>query len=137
MNFKNPQWKKRKICKQRISLLKTKRSCLNEYGVYALKAIEPGKLSMINIEVIRRFIMNKTKRKSKLWSRIIPDTHMTKKPAEVRMGRGKGAIDHWFAKIKAGQIIFEINMNQSTILDRLLKLIDHKIPFKTKLIKIK
>jgi len=81
--------------------------------------------------------MNKTKRRSKLWSRISPDTHITKKPAEVRMGRGKGAIDHWFARIKAGQIIFEINMNQSTMLNNLLKKIDHKIPFKTKFVKIK
>jgi len=137
MNFKPQQWKKKKNSKQRISLLKTKRSCINEYGKYALKAIEPGKLSMINIEVIRRFIMSKTKRKSKIWSRIIPDTHMTKKPAEVRMGRGKGAIDHWFAKVKSGQIIFEINMNQSNILDKLLKAIDQKIPFKTKFVKIK
>lgn len=137
MNFKPKQWKKKKNSKQRLSLLKTKRSCVNEYGIYALKAIEPGKLSLGTIEVIRRFIMNKTKRKSKLWSRISPDSHMTRKPAEVRMGRGKGAIDQWFARIKRGQIIFEINMNQSNLLKNLLNKIDHKIPFKSKIIKIK
>ena len=137
MNFKPKQWKNKKNSKQRISLLKTKRSCVNEYGNFALKAIEPGKLSLGTIEVIRRFLMNKTKRKSKIWSRISPDSHMTKKPAEVRMGRGKGALDHWFAKVKTGQIIFEINMNKSNVLNTLLKKIDHKIPFKTKFIKIK
>jgi len=136
MTFKIRPWKNKKLSKQRVYFKKLKRSCNNEYGAFGLKAVEPGKISIVNLEVIRRFLMNKTKRKAKLWARISPDKHTTKKPAEVRMGRGKGSIDHWYASVFPGQLIFEINMNNKTNLKKLLKLINHKIPVKTKIVKL-
>ncbi|MCC2644452.1 MAG: rpl16 [Burkholderiales bacterium] len=79
------------------------------YGKYGIKAVEAGKITSRQIEATRRAIMRKIKRIGKVWIRIFPDIPVSRKPAEVRMGKGKGATEFWICKIKAGRILFEID----------------------------
>lgn len=79
------------------------------FGTYALKTKEEARLTSKQIESGRRTIMKKIKRLGFLWVRVFPDTPITSKPNEVRMGKGKGSVDHWAAKVKKGQIIYEIS----------------------------
>jgi large subunit ribosomal protein L16 len=78
-------------------------------GKYGLKTIEAGKITSRQIEAARRAIVRKTKRIGKLWIRVYPDIPVSRKPAEVRMGKGKGANEFWIAKVKAGRVLFEID----------------------------
>jgi large subunit ribosomal protein L16 len=79
------------------------------YGKYALKSLEEKRITSKQIEATRRAIVRKMKRLGYLWIRIFPDTPVTSKPNENRMGKGKGAVSFWVAKIKSGQILFEIS----------------------------
>lgn len=79
------------------------------FGKYGIKALESGKINSRQIESARRAIIRKTKRIGKVWIRMYPDIPVSRKPAEVRMGKGKGANEFWICKIKAGRILFEMD----------------------------
>lgn len=79
------------------------------FGQFGLKATEPGRVTARQIEAARRAINRHMKRSGKVWIRIFPDVPVTAKPTEVRMGKGKGSVDRWVAKVKPGRIMFEID----------------------------
>ena len=79
------------------------------FGDYGLQALEPGWVTARQIEAARRALVRYMRRRGKVWIRIFPDKPVTKKPAETRMGKGKGAVDHWVAVVKPGRILFEIS----------------------------
>jgi len=79
------------------------------FGQFGLKTVEAGRISARQIEAARRALTRHMKRSGKVWIRIFPDVPVTKKPTEVRMGKGKGSVDRWVAKVKPGRIMFEID----------------------------
>lgn len=79
------------------------------FGQFGLKATQPGRVSARQIEAARRAMNRHMKRSGKVWIRIFPDVPVTKKPTEVRMGKGKGSVDRWVCKVKPGRIMFEID----------------------------
>lgn len=104
-----------------------------DFGDIALVALEPTWLDARIIEAARVAINRKLDRKGDVWIRIFPDKPITKKPAEVRMGKGKGAPDHWAAVIKPGMILFEIGGIDRAIATRAMELASSKLPIKTKI----
>ncbi len=85
------------------------------FGTYGLKAIEPERVTARQIEAARRAMTRHMKRQGRVWIRIFPDTPVTAKPIEVRMGKGKGSVDRWAAKVKPGRVMFEIDgVNEET-----------------------
>ena len=106
------------------------------FGEYALKSIECGEINSRQIEAARVAISRKAKRGGKLWIRIFPDRPFTKKPAETRMGKGKGNPEGFVARIKPGRILFELAGIDDAIAREALSLAAHKLPVKTKIISI-
>ena len=104
------------------------------FGEYGLKALEGGKISNRQIEAARVAITRTMKRGGKVWIRIFPDTPYTKKPAETRMGKGKGPVEGWVAKIRAGRILFEIEGLEGMEAHRSLWLASRKIPLKCRVV---
>lgn len=105
-----------------------------KFGAFGLKAVEPGKLNSKQIESARRVVTRYMKRAGKLWIVVFPHTPVTKKPAEVRMGSGKGNVEYYIAKIKPGRVIFEIDgIDDESAVNALLKA-SAKLPFKTKIV---
>lgn len=104
------------------------------FGEYALKAMDRCYLSSRQIEAARKTITGATKRGGKVWIRIFPDKPITKKALETRMGKGKGAVDHYAAVIKPGKILFEISGIDETLAREAFKLAAAKLPIKTKFI---
>lgn len=106
------------------------------FGEYGLKALEPAKITSRQIEAARVAINRKAKRGGKLWIRIFPDYPETKKPAETRMGKGKGNPEEWVARIKPGRILFEIAGVDESIARDALESASHKLPLKTKIVSV-
>ena len=104
------------------------------FGEVALKSMETGKITSRQIESARVAITRKVKRGGKLWIRIFPDFPYTKKPAETRMGKGKGNPEGWIAKIKPGRILFEISGIEEELARDALESASFKLPVKTKVI---
>jgi len=104
------------------------------FGEYALQALEPCWLTQRQIEAARRALVRYMKRRGKVWVRIFPDKPVTKRAAESRMGKGKGAVDHWVAVIKPGRIIFEVAGLPEEVAREAIRLASHKLPIKTKMI---
>lgn len=104
------------------------------FGKYAFKAITFGILTNKQIESARRVIMKKIKKQGKLWIRIFPHLPKTKKPIEVRMGKGKGSVDSWIIKIKPGSILYEIDGISLKLATELFKESTQKLPIKLKLL---
>src|SRR5213595_2508564 len=102
------------------------------FGDYALQAQEPCWMTARQIEAARRAIVHHLKRGGKVWIRIFPDKPVTKKPAEVRMGSGKGAPDHYVAVVKPGHVLFEIGGVRQDLAHEALRLASHKLPVATK-----
>lgn len=125
--------KHRKVFKGKVCG-KAHRGSKISFGEYALKAVESGKLTSQQIESARIAINRKIKRGGQVWIRVFPDKPITKKPAETRMGKGKGAPDHWVAITKAGKIIYELAGVEESLAIRALTLAGAKLPFKTKVI---
>ena len=100
--------KYRKAHKGRVHGLAKGGTTLN-FGAFGLKASDPGRITARQIEAARRAITRAMKRAGRVWIRIFPDVPVSKKPAEVRMGSGKGAPEYWVAKVKPGRILFEID----------------------------
>ena len=105
-----------------------------DFGEIALVAMEPTWLDARVIEAARVAINRKLDRKGNVWIRIFPDKPITKKPAEVRMGKGKGAPDHWAAVIKPGMILFEVGGVDLNVAHRALELAGDKLPVLTKIV---
>jgi large subunit ribosomal protein L16 len=125
--------KYRKVQKGRIKGLATKGTSL-AFGSFGLKSIEPALITSNQIEAARIAITRHVKREGKLWIRLFPDKPITKKPAEVRMGKGKGAPEYWVAVCKPGKIIFEIDGIDINMAHEALKLGAQKLPISTKII---
>lgn len=102
------------------------------FGSFALKSMDIGRITNRQIESARIAMTRYMKREGKVWIRIFPDKPITKKPAEVRMGKGKGAVDHWVAVVKPGKIMFEIDGVPSEIAFEALRLAAQKLPVLTK-----
>ncbi|MEI6221761.1 MAG: 50S ribosomal protein L16 [bacterium] len=104
------------------------------FGDFGLQATDRGFITARQIEAARRAITRYVKRGGKLWIRVFPQTPITQKPAEVRMGGGKGAPAFWAMKIKPGRVIFEINGVDADTATEAMRLASHKLPFNTKFI---
>jgi len=102
------------------------------FGSYGLKALENERITSRQIESARRAMTRYVKRGGKIWIRIFPHTPITKKPAEVRMGSGKGALDHYVAKVQAGTILFEMDGVTEDIAKEAMRLAAYKLPMGTK-----
>jgi large subunit ribosomal protein L16 len=105
------------------------------FGDYGLQALEPGWITARQIEAARRALVRYMRRRGKVWIRIFPDKPVTKKPAETRMGKGKGPVDHWVAVVKPGRIMFEISGLDEEGAREAMRLASHKLSVKTKFIK--
>jgi large subunit ribosomal protein L16 len=104
------------------------------FGEYGLQALEPCWITSRQIEAARRAIVRHAKRRGKLWIRIFPDKPVTSKPAETRMGKGKGSVDHWVAVVKPGRVLFEIAGVPEDIAREAMRLASYKLPTKTQFI---
>jgi large subunit ribosomal protein L16 len=105
------------------------------FGDYGLMALEPGWVDSRQIEACRRTIVRYMRRSGKVWIRIFPDKSVTAKPAETRMGKGKGSVEKWVAVVKPGRIMFEIRgVSEADALEA-LRLAGYKLPMKTKVLK--
>ncbi|MEA3333524.1 MAG: 50S ribosomal protein L16 [Pseudomonadota bacterium] len=102
------------------------------FGDYGLKALENGFITNRQIEAARIAINRHIKRGGKVWIRIFPDKPMTKKPAEVRMGKGKGSPEEWVAVVRAGRILYEMEGVSKEVANEALRLAAHKLPIRTK-----
>ena len=104
------------------------------FGSYALKAIEPERVTARQIEAARRAISRAIKRQGRLWIRIFPDVPVSSKPAEVRMGKGKGSPEFWAARVKPGRILFELDGVPGPVAALAFERAAMKLPIKTKVI---
>ena len=102
------------------------------FGDYALQALESAWVTSRQIEAARRAITHKIRRGGNVWIRIFPDKPVTKKPAETRMGSGKGAPDHWVAVVRRSRIMFELSGVDEELAQEAMRLASHKLPLKTK-----
>ena len=126
--------KHRKLHKGRIKGLAKGGSDLN-FGTYGLKAIEPERITARQIEAARRAMTRHMKRQGRVWIRIFPDTPVTSKPVEVRMGKGKGSIDFWACKVKPGRVMFELSYPDEEVAREALLRAAHKMPMKCRIVR--
>ncbi len=106
-----------------------------QFGEWGLQALEPVWLTSRQIEAARRTMVRYIKRRGKIWIRVFPDKPVTKKAAETRMGKGKGAVDHWVAVIKPGRVLFEMGGISADEAQEALRLAAFKLPIKTRIIR--
>ena len=123
----------RKMFKGRIHGEAKGGSLLN-FGSFGLKAIEPERITARQIEAARRAMTRHMKRQGRVWIRIFPDKPMTSKPAEVRMGKGKGAPSHWVAPVRPGRIMFEVDGVTLETAQEALRLGAQKLPVRCKIV---
>lgn len=105
------------------------------FGDFGLQAIDRGRLTARQIEAARIAMTRHVKRQGKIWIRIFPDKPITKKPAETRMGKGKGGVEAWVAVIKPGRVLYEMQGVPEDIAREALRLASHKLPIKTRFLK--
>ena len=105
------------------------------FGTFGLKALEPQRVTARQIEVTRRAVTREMKRQGKVWIRVFPDTPVSAKPIEVRMGKGKGSVDRWVARVQPGRILFEIDGVSDEVAYEALRLGAAKLPIKTKVVR--
>jgi len=104
------------------------------YGEYGLQALEPAWITARQIEAARRSIVRSMKRRGKVWIRVFPDKPYTKRAAETRMGKGKGAVDHWVAVIRPGRILFEVGGTEGNEAMKALERARYKLGLRTKIV---
>ncbi|MBO5022594.1 MAG: 50S ribosomal protein L16 [Clostridia bacterium] len=126
--------KRRKVFRGRMTGKATKGNEL-AYGTYGIIATEPCWIKSNQIEAARIALTRYTKRDGKVWIKIFPDKPVTKKPAETRMGSGKGSPEFWVAVVKPGRVLFELEGVSEEVAREALRLCGHKLPCKTKFIK--
>ena len=114
---------------------KAHRGAQVQFGDYGLQATEPVWLTSRQIEAARRAMVRYIKRRGKIWIRVFPDKPVTQKPAETRMGKGKGSVEYWVAVIKPGRVLFEMSGVDEEVAREALRLAAYKLPCKTKIIK--
>ena len=105
-----------------------------DFGQYGLKAMEPDRVTARQIEAARRALTRHMKRAGRVWIRVFPDVPVSAKPTEVRMGKGKGSVDYWAAKVKPGRIMFEIDGVSEVIAREALRLGAMKLPVTTRIV---
>lgn len=105
-----------------------------DFGDYGLQAIEDGRLTARQLEASRIAISRSVKRGGKMWVRVFPHTPVTKKPAETRMGSGKGNPEFWVSRVEPGRVLFEINGISKEQAVEAFNLASHKLPFKTRIL---
>ena len=105
------------------------------FGAYGLKAMSPDRITARQIEAARRTITRHLKRQGKVWIRIFPDVPVSKKPLEVRQGKGKGSVEYWAARVKPGRIMFELDGVPEELAREAFILAASKLPIKTKFVK--
>ena len=120
----------RKQEKGKCSGIKGNHSSL-QFGRYGLRSLEKGRISARVIEAVRRVMTRKFKRTGQIWIRVFPDHPVTAKPAEVRMGKGKGSVSYWACKVQSGQILYEIDGVSLQTAKKGFALAYHKLPVKT------
>ena len=125
--------KYRKAHKGRIKGTATSCSSLS-FGTYGLKAQEPARITARQIEAARRAMTRQMKRAGRVWIRLFPDVPVSKKPTEVRMGKGKGTPEFWVARVKPGRVMFEIDGVTDQVARELLRLAAAKLPIRTRVI---
>jgi large subunit ribosomal protein L16 len=125
--------KYRKMQKGRVRG-KATRGAEVSFGTFGLKALEGGWITSRQIEAVRVTLSRTMKRDGKIWIRIFPDKPITKKPAETRMGSGKGAPEYWVAPVKPGRIMFEVGGIPKALAEEALRLSSHKLPVKSKMV---
>ena len=136
MNMLSPKKTKyRKQFKGRIHGNSKGNFALN-YGSFGLKAMEPERVTSRQIEAARKAITRYLKRAGRMWIRIFPDVPVSKKPAEVRMGKGKGAIDRWVCRVKPGTIMFEVDGVDKHLAKKAFELASAKLPVKTSFVSL-
>lgn len=113
---------------------KASRGASVAFGDYGLKALEPGWITQRQIEAARVALTRMMKREGKVWIRIFPDKPVTKKPAETRMGSGKGVPEFWVAVVKPGTIMFELGGITRALAEEAMDIAAHKLPVKTKMV---
>ena len=123
----------RKQFKGRIHGLAKGGSSIN-FGSYGLKATEPERITSRQIEAARRAVTRHMKRQGRVWIRVFPDIPVTAKPIEVRMGKGKGSVDRWVAKVKPGRVMFEVDGVTEDVAKEALRLAAMKLPVKCRFI---
>ena len=123
----------RKAFKGRIHGLAKGGSDLN-FGSFGLKTTQPERITSRQIEAARRAMTRHMKRQGRVWIRIFPDLPVTKKPTEVRMGKGKGSVEYWAAKVKPGRIMFEIDGVSEAVAVEALRLAAMKLPVKCRVV---
>jgi large subunit ribosomal protein L16 len=126
--------KYRKVQKGRISGIENRSTSLLK-GSFGIKSLSYGRISSQQLESARRSMSRKMRRHGKIWIRIFPYLPVTSKPAEVRMGKGKGNLKYWCFPIKPGRIIFEFHGISSSLASEISKLVNSKLPVLTKMIK--
>lgn len=105
------------------------------FGEFGLKAVEPGWLTSRQIEAARIAITRHVKRGCKVWIRVFPDKPITKKPAETRMGKGKGALEYWVAVVRPGRMLYEMSGTTEAVAVEALRLASYKLPIGTTVVK--
>jgi large subunit ribosomal protein L16 len=128
---KKTKWRKQSRGRMRGH---TKGGDMVSFGEYGLKAVEPGWVTNRQIEAARIAISRAMSRSGKMWIRLFPDKPVTKKPAETRMGKGKGIPEGWVAVVKPGRVMFELSGVPEEMAREALRLASHKLPIKTKIV---
>ncbi len=124
----------RKAHKGRIKGVAKSGTDLN-FGAFGLKAMEPDRITARQIEAARRALTRHMKRAGRVWIRVFPDVPVSKKPTEVRMGKGKGSVEFWAARVKPGRIMFEIDGVTPEVAKVALELAAAKLPIKTRIVR--
>ena len=125
--------KRRKQQRGRMSGIATRGNTIT-YGEYGLQAIEPAWITSNQIEAARRAMTRAVKRGGQIWIKIFPDKPVTKKPAETRMGKGKGSPEYWVAVVKPGRVLFEMSGVSEDVAREAMRLAMHKLPIKCKFV---
>ena len=112
---------------------KETRGCSLEFGEFGLRAVEAGWITNRQIEAARQALVRHVKRGGKVWIKVFPDKPVTKKPAEVRMGSGKGSVEYWVAEVKPGRLLYEMTGVAEKVATEALTLAAAKLPIKTKI----
>ena len=131
---KKIKWRKHHKELQRIRGRSERGASLN-FGEYGLKAMEPGRITARQIEAARIAITRHVKRQGRVWIRMFPDLPVSKKPAEVRMGSGKGSPEYWVAAVKAGRILYEMDGIDEELARGALQRAAAKLPIRTKIVR--
>lgn len=127
---KHRKWQKGRSLKRVIET----RGLELSFGSYGLQSLDSAWITSAQIEAARKALNNFIKREGKIWIRIFPDKPITKKPPEVTMGAGKGAVDHYVCPVKPGRVIFEMDGVSESIARSAFRLAGHKLPVKTRVI---